>query len=227
MSVITAEFRERFAKTSDRFGNFLRELFPGQEKLVGVEIGVYVGTHAKKMLLAAPNLFLYACDMWELNVTQGNVRYTRDEADNYGKRMGDIRQALRVKGEALKTLAPFAARCELVKSSSLEFAKRFKGEADFVYIDGDHSYSAVSEDVMAWFPRVALGGLLCGHDYNTAGCIKAVDEFRTMFGLPIATNQPFQGDWMLGPIAQVHRDRVASWQEALASKFPATAGGAA
>ena len=35
---------------------------------------------------------------------------------------------------------------------------------DLVFLDGDHSYSATSEDIRAWRSKVAPGGILCGHD---------------------------------------------------------------
>lgn len=35
---------------------------------------------------------------------------------------------------------------------------------DLVFIDGDHS--AVDQDIIAWFPKVREGGILCGHDYT-------------------------------------------------------------
>lgn len=37
---------------------------------------------------------------------------------------------------------------------------------DFVWIDGDHSYEAVINDINAWLPKVKPGGWIGGHDYN-------------------------------------------------------------
>lgn len=41
---------------------------------------------------------------------------------------------------------------------------------DFVYIDGDHSYSAVDIDVRLWLPKVKPGGYVGGHDYFNTTC---------------------------------------------------------
>jgi len=57
---------------------------------------------------------------------------------------------------------------------------------DFIYIDADHTYDAVKEDLGCWFPKLKKGGIIAGHDYclknvdqpNEYGVIKAVDEFR-------------------------------------------------
>lgn len=45
-------------------------------------------------------------------------------------------------------------------------AARFLADAvfDLVFIDADHSYAAVRDDVAAWRSKVRPGGLLCGHD---------------------------------------------------------------
>lgn len=37
-------------------------------------------------------------------------------------------------------------------------------ELDWVFIDGNHSYDAVTEDLNAWWPKVKYGGLFGGHD---------------------------------------------------------------
>lgn len=62
---------------------------------------------------------------------------------------------------------------------SLDASKRFKdGSVDMVFIDADHEYGAVKEDLEAWWPKVKIGGALGGHDYHPSfGVIKAVDEF--------------------------------------------------
>lgn len=48
-----------------------------------------------------------------------------------------------------------------------------------LYLDGDHSYAAVMKDLKAWFPKVAAGGVIAGHDYLMPqyGVRKAVLEF--------------------------------------------------
>lgn len=44
-------------------------------------------------------------------------------------------------------------------------AKDFTDKSfDLVYIDADHSYQNVSNDITAWLPKVKPNGVLCGHD---------------------------------------------------------------
>lgn len=47
---------------------------------------------------------------------------------------------------------------------------------DMVFIDGDHSYEAVKRDIELWLPRLAPGGLLCGHDITNQPVERAVRE---------------------------------------------------
>lgn len=48
---------------------------------------------------------------------------------------------------------------------------------DMIFIDGDHTYEAVKEDIRLWKPLVLTGGILCGHDYHEAiGVAQAVTE---------------------------------------------------
>ena len=38
------------------------------------------------------------------------------------------------------------------------------GAADLVFIDADHRYASIKRDLEAWWPKVKVGGILCGHD---------------------------------------------------------------
>jgi SAM-dependent methyltransferase len=65
-----------------------------------------------------------------------------------------------------------------IRRSSRDASKLLsKLRFDMVFIDGDHEYQAVHEDIRWWTPLVAPGGILCGHDYQDAiGVEQAVGE---------------------------------------------------
>ncbi len=41
------------------------------------------------------------------------------------------------------------------------------GSIDFVFIDAGHRYDEFSADLTAWYPKVKVGGIICGHDCET------------------------------------------------------------
>ena len=53
---------------------------------------------------------------------------------------------------------------EVVKCKSEEAAERANGIVDMVFIDGDHRYECVKQDIDLWLPKCRK--LICGHDYN-------------------------------------------------------------
>ena len=72
------------------------------------------------------------------------------------------------------------------KMTSLEAVKKFKDDSlDFVYIDANHDYSSVKNEIMAFWPKVKKGGVLAGHDYAIADPRKAVREWSMKMNLPV------------------------------------------
>lgn len=52
---------------------------------------------------------------------------------------------------------------------------------DFVYLDADHSYEAVKEDIKAWWPKIKPGGILAGHDWVSDGWHRHGDPINAFF----------------------------------------------
>lgn len=50
-------------------------------------------------------------------------------------------------------------------------------EVDLIYIDGDHEYEAVSQDIRTWDAVLSRGGVLFGDDLHWPGVRRAVDDF--------------------------------------------------
>jgi len=67
--------------------------------------------------------------------------------------------------DAQQRLAPYHSRYEFMRQPSIEAAALYSDSSlDFVYIDGNHSYSYVLDDLNAWWPKVRLGGMIVGDD---------------------------------------------------------------
>ena len=78
--------------------------------------------------------------------------------------------------------------------NSVDFAQCFKdNETDFLFLDGNHDYEFVINDINAWFPKVKVGGIFCGHDYRTGykGVKKAVDEFFVNYTIELIPDSIF------------------------------------
>jgi predicted O-methyltransferase YrrM len=131
----------------------------------GAEIGVCKGWNAQNLFVHIPGLELLAIDSWE------NVSGTRKE--HYHRKSARKQTFNNLEGLNVK----------IIQQKSTEAAKDIpNGSLDFVFIDADHSYNAVKEDIEAWTPKVKTGGIVSGHDYFTKareeiGVIKAVDEY--------------------------------------------------
>lgn len=148
----------------------------------GAEIGVLAGRTSAKLLEAFPALLLYMVDPW-------NGVATPDRAGAIG-----TQASLNLARHHTKQ---FAGRCVLMQTTSVEAAQRLDDESlDFVFIDADHSYGAVCEDIAAWAPKVRKRGILCGHDYSSVlaggrpnGVQRAVDEYAASIEVEITLRE--------------------------------------
>jgi hypothetical protein len=92
---------------------------------------------------------------------------------------------------------------------------------DFVYIDANHAYQYVVQDIQLWYPKVKPGGYICGHDYidiqwdqdpnfaengidkhiytsvynGVFGVNPAVDQFCTKNNLDVTVTNEWFGSW--------------------------------
>jgi hypothetical protein len=56
---------------------------------------------------------------------------------------------------------------QMIRDYSVKAAEQVPdGSLDWVFIDANHSYRSVLEDLDAWAPKVKSGGLISGHDYG-------------------------------------------------------------
>jgi predicted O-methyltransferase YrrM len=59
----------------------------------------------------------------------------------------------------------YGARVSMMRSPSVLSARAFPDNSlAFIYIDANHSYASVLEDISAWIPKLAPGGIISGDD---------------------------------------------------------------
>lgn len=72
------------------------------------------------------------------------------------------------------------SRVRIHKMTTTEYLARCSEKIDCIYIDADHSYQSVKNDLLLSYDVVNNGGLICGHDYcriKYPGVVQAVSEF--------------------------------------------------
>ena len=86
-----------------------------------------------------------------------------------------------------------------IRKLSMAAVNDFEDESlDAIYIDGNHRYDSVCNDINKWMPKLKNGGIISGHDYY--GNIKlAVDN---TLGVPLKTFKDkswvhIKGDYVL------------------------------
>jgi hypothetical protein len=166
----------------------VREEFPQWLNLLnlrakGVEIGVQRGTFSTVLLSRWAGQHLTCIDPWRSfdpasYHDTANVEQARQDANFETTR---------------QRISPFGERASQLRKTSAEAAADFaEASLDFAYIDAQHHYEAVVEDIALWWPKVRPGGILAGHDYldgivrgTDFGVKRAVDEFAQAQGLPV------------------------------------------
>lgn len=133
--------------------------------LFGVELGVWYGNNSAYLLQNCDNIkMLLGVDPylpyqdWNRYIGQDLVDAAKDAAKfHYGF---------------------FPDRSRLFVGTSTQAAAAIEEELDFIFIDGDHSYERVYEDLNLWYNKVGSGGLFSGHDFSLPGVNKAILRFR-------------------------------------------------
>jgi len=138
--------------------------------MVGVEIGVALGDNAETMLETLNIKKMHRVDPY--------IPYC--ERDIF---LGLPEHEL----VARKRLARFKDQIEFIKKLSSEAKNVIPNDLDFVYIDGNHEYEFVKQDIENYYPKVKTGGVIGDHDFCASffGLCKAVLEFAEKISLEL------------------------------------------
>ncbi len=118
----------------------------------GVEVGVFKGEFSKQILSKWPGT-LYMVDPW---------RPLGDEYIDYSNHINHST----VYSESMGNIGGFEDRAIMIRSLSEQAVDLFEDKSlDFVYIDANHAYDYIKQDIELWYPKVKNGGLISGDDY--------------------------------------------------------------
>jgi hypothetical protein len=145
----------------------LLNLFP--KNSIGAEVGIFKGDFSQIILDTINPSQFYMIDPWEGNIFSG---------DKNGENMSSI------SGEEyyIRNILPkfgFLPNTKILRNYS-DVIKLFPNDhLDWIYIDAEHHYEYVREDLYNCYDKVKKGGIISGHDYNEEmfpGVVRAVTE---------------------------------------------------
>lgn len=135
------------------------------------EIGVNKGETSLLFRHLFPEAELYLIDPWELSsdYIQSGTPISR-KVKHYEKAYNTVKNHFENDPQV-----------HILKMGSVQAAEHTPNDFDLVFIDGNHEYCQVKEDILNWLPKVRPGGILAGHDYEPSipifdGVKQAVDE---------------------------------------------------
>lgn len=66
---------------------------------------------------------------------------------------------------------------KVVKMSSIQASRLYLDRSvSFLMIDASHKYEDVVDDIRAWYPKIKMGGIISGDDYDWPEVRKAVED---------------------------------------------------
>ena len=147
-----------------RFLYSIAEMTPGKGDIV--EIGSCFGRST--IFLAAGARHSDHGTVWAIDPHTGDIAWDLGRVSTYEVFLRNIRKF------------GVENRVKPLKMTSKEAAQTWNGAPiRILFIDGWHSYDAVTEDILLWFPHVISGGLIVFDDYPNPefpGVRQAVDE---------------------------------------------------
>ena len=136
----------------------------------GAEIGVLMARYSEILFQNIPGLKLYCIDSWKYIPSHRAVaEAAKATLDNYNS--------------------------VVIHKASMEAVREFDDESlDFVYIDANHRYNSVKNDITEWTKKVRKGGIVAGDDYfylpnSKYGVVEAVDDYVKLHGYDLHSTE--------------------------------------
>lgn len=138
----------KYPSTREEFATWLYE----NGHRVGVEVGVEKGKYTE--VLCKAGLEVYAIDPWK--AYKGYREHvSQEKLDGFYQ-------------ETIERLQQYKAH--IIRELSVEASYSFDDESlDFVYLDANHTFVHIAQDLDAWTRKVKKGGVVSGHDYRRYG----------------------------------------------------------
>ena len=138
-----------------------------------VEIGAWYGQStsylAVEVINSKKNIKLDIVDTWkgsEQMLDPSNAAYDETLVKN-----GTIFP------QFIQNMQPIINFINPIEKDSVTASMLYKDSSlDFVFIDAEHKYEFIIQDIKHWLPKVKPGGIIAGHDYGWDGVTRAINE---------------------------------------------------
>jgi len=132
--------------------------------MIGVEIGSFAGISSEVFALFAKQIT--CIDGWDISVEHGGyLEVNKDGLLIAESKFDEIKNQYE---NIIKIKKLSIDACNLFEDKSL----------NFVYIDANHTYKSVMQDIKIWKPKIKENGFLIGHDYHRKEVLKALNDSK-------------------------------------------------
>ena len=123
----------------------------------GIELGVQRGYFTRAMLSNWLDCSEYhLVDLWGHQENYSDVANLNQNEQE------------KIYGVAMKTVNPWKEKIHVCRNYTINCVNNYADEHfDFIYVDARHDYKGVWEDIVAYWPKLRVGGVMAGHDYVT------------------------------------------------------------
>lgn len=137
-------------------GKMVEECLKIKPAKIVIEVGSWLGLSTRFIARILPkNGIVYAIDTWLGSEEHlKNPELTSKIPHLYQTFLSNAKHA-----ELTEKIVP-------IRMASLEAAEALNVEGDLIYIDASHEEEDVYNDIIAWYPHLSKGGILCGDDWN-------------------------------------------------------------
>lgn len=149
------------------YNMFAKQSRPGSKL---VEVGSWRGKSTSAMCVDLANRKDCKIDFYAVDTWLGGPEHQADELILTDSLYQDF----------LTNIESVRDYVQPLRMTSLEAARLFEDESlDFVFLDADHRFEHVRDDIIAWLPKLKPGGMIAGDDYGNPqwpGVAQAVDQ---------------------------------------------------
>jgi hypothetical protein len=145
----------------------LKEIIPKNKKMLYVEVGVLRATNLIALANLFPLLDIIGIDSYETYLDTAHGYSVSKELSTYNKYVAEQK----IQNSEYKNRIKL-----LIRDSFLVAQETENNSIDVVFLDKNFSEDSIMADIFDWYPKIKVGGILCGHDAYTQEIMSGVKK---------------------------------------------------